>query len=171
MKKQAGFTLIELLVVIAIIALLASVVISSLQSARKKARDAQRMSDIQQIQKAIELYKLDNGHAPYIDEGVCYVGAAEVLCAITEFSTLLGADDWALLEDELAPTYIASLPKDPCGDACFVEGISEAGFFAYHYTAPGAFDGAGEGDYQIFAQNLEMRTGPFGVNTLWGGSF
>ncbi len=54
--KQRGFTLIELLVVIAIIGILSSVVVASLNSARKKARDARRVDDVKQVQLALELY-------------------------------------------------------------------------------------------------------------------
>jgi prepilin-type N-terminal cleavage/methylation domain-containing protein len=53
---SAGFTLIELLVVIAIIGILSSVVLASLNSARAKGRDARRMSDLHNIQLALELY-------------------------------------------------------------------------------------------------------------------
>lgn len=53
---KRGFTLIELLVVIAIIGILSSVVLASLNSARQKGRDARRVSDIKQIQLALELY-------------------------------------------------------------------------------------------------------------------
>jgi len=53
---SAGFTLIELLVVIAIIGILSSVVLASLNSARTKGRDARRMSDLHNIQLALELY-------------------------------------------------------------------------------------------------------------------
>jgi len=54
--KNHGFTLIELLVVIAIIGILASVVLASLNSARKKSRDARRLADVKQLQVALELY-------------------------------------------------------------------------------------------------------------------
>lgn len=54
--KSRGFTLIELLVVIAIIGLLASVVLASLNSARVKGRDARRVSDMKELQNALELY-------------------------------------------------------------------------------------------------------------------
>jgi len=51
-----AFTLVELLVVIAIIALLTAIIISNLASSRAKARDAKRVSDLGNIQLALELY-------------------------------------------------------------------------------------------------------------------
>jgi prepilin-type N-terminal cleavage/methylation domain-containing protein len=62
-KRNKGFTLIELLVVIAIIGILSSVVLASLNSARKKSRDARRISDLKQIQLALEMYADANGSA------------------------------------------------------------------------------------------------------------
>ena len=64
-KNKAGFTLIELLVVIAIISLLSSVVMASLNSARSKARDARRISDIKQLQLALGFYY--DKYGSYID--------------------------------------------------------------------------------------------------------
>lgn len=55
-KGTKGFTLIELLVVIAIIAILSTVVMAGLNSARAKGRDARRLADIKQMQAALELY-------------------------------------------------------------------------------------------------------------------
>jgi general secretion pathway protein G len=64
LHKKSGFTLIELLVVVAIIGILATVVLSSLSSARERARDAKRLSDMKTIYTALVQYELDNGSVP-----------------------------------------------------------------------------------------------------------
>jgi prepilin-type N-terminal cleavage/methylation domain-containing protein len=64
MKAPKGFTLIELLVVIAIIALLSSVVLATLSSARMKGRDAKRISDFQNVHTAMELFYDQFGYYP-----------------------------------------------------------------------------------------------------------
>jgi prepilin-type N-terminal cleavage/methylation domain-containing protein len=76
-KKQSGFTLIELLVVIAIIALLASIVLVALGSARSKSRDAKRIGDVRQLGTALELYYNDNNAYPSALSGLApsYIGA------------------------------------------------------------------------------------------------
>jgi prepilin-type N-terminal cleavage/methylation domain-containing protein len=53
--KSKGFTLIELLVVISIISLLSSIVLSTITTARVKARDAKRLGDLRQFQNAVQL--------------------------------------------------------------------------------------------------------------------
>lgn len=62
MKK--AFTLIELLVVIAVIALLSTLSVVALSSARAKSRDARRLSDIKQIQTALDMYLDSAGTYP-----------------------------------------------------------------------------------------------------------
>jgi general secretion pathway protein G len=64
MINKKGFTLIELLVVVAIIGLLSTLSIVALNTARAKARDSRRVSDIKQIQTALELYYNDNAAYP-----------------------------------------------------------------------------------------------------------
>jgi prepilin-type N-terminal cleavage/methylation domain-containing protein len=102
MEKQRGFTLIELLVVIALIGILASVILVSLNSARGKARDAQRRSDAVQITTAIQLYFNTNGAWP--PSG----GATAPNAGWSNSSD----GTWATLASALQP-YIPSLDKDP----------------------------------------------------------
>ena len=63
-KNSRGFTLIELLIVIAIIGVLATLLMVNFIGVRQRARDAQRKSDIRQIQSALEFYRSDNGFYP-----------------------------------------------------------------------------------------------------------
>ncbi|HWU24634.1 MAG TPA: prepilin-type N-terminal cleavage/methylation domain-containing protein [Candidatus Paceibacterota bacterium] len=94
MSKQArAFTLIELLVVIAIIGLLSSIVLASLNTARAKARDSVRKSDMHTLQVALNSYAFEhNGQYPAVPGG-----------ALVSYLTVL------------VPTYLPSLPEDPRG--------------------------------------------------------
>jgi len=115
-SQQKGFTLIELLVVIAIIGILSSVVLASLNSARLKARDADRLSSVKQIQNALELYQDSNAGYP------------------SDLSILVSA------------TYIATVPGDPLTGVTPFYAALEAGCTGYHLgvtledTLHGAFD-------------------------------
>jgi len=133
-KKSYGFTLIELLVVIAIIGLLSSIVMASLNSAKIKARDAQRISDLKQIRLALELYYNNNNAYP--------------LSASWTRSYLA---KWNTLQTYLAP-YIAKLPKDPINTSLL--GPWNTGYYSYAYRSP-----APSNKYDLVAQ-LENTTDP-----------
>ncbi len=117
-KTNKGFTLIELLVVIAIIGLLATLSVIALNNARERARDSRRVSDIKQIQTALELYFNANDEYP-------------IVASKDDAHTLLTGE----IDDFLNP-----VPQNPSPDDCNV--IWED----YQYVSTGA--GAGyELDY------------------------
>ncbi len=120
MFKKKGFTLIELLVVVSIIGLLSSVVLTSLNEARAKARDAVRISDLQQIQKALQLYYEDNNETYPIYSNDFGILSTNNL-------------SWNNLASELS-VYISPIPKDSINDrtSWFSWG---GGNYAYFYKS------------------------------------
>lgn len=69
MKKTRGFTLIELLVVISILGLLSSIVLVSVQRAKRKAYYTRGELEAREIGTAMELYALDNNERYPCDIG------------------------------------------------------------------------------------------------------
>lgn len=59
-----GFTLIELLVVIAVMGILSSVSYIGIQEVRKTIRDNKRRADLNEVARALELFKADYGQYP-----------------------------------------------------------------------------------------------------------
>jgi prepilin-type N-terminal cleavage/methylation domain-containing protein len=114
-RKHSGFTLIELLVVISIIALLSSVVLSSLSSARSKARDARRLAEIKQLANALYLVADKNG-GTYPSSG----SAAKCLgTAGTCWGGTFSGD--ASINTSLSE-FMKSIPLDPLGSARAAKG-------------------------------------------------
>ena len=62
--NRSGFTLVELAIVITVIAILAGIVVSSYSGAQARTRDTQRLTDAENIIKAIQLYQSDNSTYP-----------------------------------------------------------------------------------------------------------
>ncbi|HEY0980256.1 MAG TPA: type II secretion system protein [Candidatus Paceibacterota bacterium] len=119
--KNRGFTLIELLVVIAVIGILASVVMASLNSARVKARNARRSSDVVQLRNAVNLAITDSGIFPPS-------GWACISATCYGLWSQYPAD--ASVDAMLAP-YISSKPIDPPG------GRDGNGGYLYNGSWPG----------------------------------
>ncbi|CAN5744073.1 hypothetical protein BH11PAT2_BH11PAT2_00900 [soil metagenome] len=105
--ERRGFTLIELLVVIAIIGILSAVVLASLNSARSKANEARRVSDVQEIRKALEFYASDhNGNYPSTGNNLTCLGKD------SSDTCWGGTQGSSVLKTALQP-YLPSIPLDP----------------------------------------------------------
>lgn len=62
--KQFGFTIVELLIVIVVIAILAAISIVAYNGIQDRARTTSIKSDLNSLNKAIQLYYADNGLYP-----------------------------------------------------------------------------------------------------------
>jgi general secretion pathway protein G len=69
-RKQAGFTLIELMVVVVIIAILAGLIIPRFMGETDKAKQAKAKMQIESLESALKMYKLDNGSYPATEQGL-----------------------------------------------------------------------------------------------------
>jgi len=97
-KCGAGFTLIELLITIAIIGIFSTLAIVKTNQYRAKARDAERVSDIKTMEKAVELYIEDNGSPPTLDDD----------------------PTWEELATKLNGYVAGGIPSDPVGDKTYM---------------------------------------------------
>lgn len=62
--KRPGFTIVELLIVIVVIAILAAISTVAYAGIQQRARDTARTAAVQQIQKALEVYRAEKGSYP-----------------------------------------------------------------------------------------------------------
>ena len=143
MSRSRGFTLIELLVVMAIIGVLSSVVLASLNSARIKGRDSRRISDLKQLQIAIELYNGTAGQQYPITN--LFTGTAPTLTSM------------------LTPTHIYTLPTDPTGATPYFYTSTNAAGTACN-TA-----GSGCGSSYVLRAVTENATPAGSFTGTWGG--
>jgi general secretion pathway protein G len=109
-RSDAGFTLIEIMVVVIIIGLLAAVVVPQFLGRVDDARVAKAKEDIQALETALTMYKLDNYSYPSPEVG---------LKALVEKPNDPNVKNWR------AGGYLKHLTKDPWGNE-------------YQYQVPGS---------------------------------
>lgn len=151
-SKIKGFTLIELLVVIAIIGLLSSVVLASLNTARMKSRDAKRLSDMHQMQIALELYYNSFGRYPGSDLAGCGGWDSSGTPVVApSFITPLVSNKF-LLTDLLDSTI-----NNDCGNYAY-----------YRYNAGSSGCSASRGAFYVLGvRNMETSNNPHPSSLGW----
>lgn len=97
MRHKHGFTLMEILISVAIVAILTAIGIVSYNSVNKRARDAKRKSDLEQVRSALEIYRNDKGKYP---------GSAVGWIALTVLDPGDGTGP-------LVTAYLPRIPMDP----------------------------------------------------------
>src|SRR5215813_5092229 len=108
-RGARGFTLIEIMVVVIIIGLLAAVIVPQVMNRVDEARMTKAKADIQSLETALTMYRLDNSKYPTTDQG---------LQALVAQPTDPSVRHWR------QGGYLQRVSKDPWGND-------------YHYEAPG----------------------------------
>ncbi len=147
MKNKKGFTLIELLVVIAIIGLLATLSVVALNNARQKSRDAKRVSDIKQIQTALELY--------FVDQNAYPVETAAITLGSTAYDTLSYSNGFASAAS--GTTYMGQVPSNPTPNGTAYQYSTDASGTGYTITfrLEGATGGLASGAHTATPNGIE----------------
>lgn len=135
MKRTAGgFTLIELMVVIVILGILAGLIVPRIMGRPDEARRAKARIQMESLETALKMYKLDMGNYPTTEQG---------LQALVEPpSTGTPLKNWrqgGYLEK-------GKVPKDPWGND-------------FLYISPGA-----HGDYDLISRGADGEPGGEGKN-------
>jgi len=108
-NQKFGFTLIELLVVMAILGILSVIGIGNFRNAQIKARDSQRKSDLQELQRSLEMYSNDYGGYPQSTvDGEIKVGLENLSW---KTKTVTGSE----FIDSKETLYMKELVGDPIG--------------------------------------------------------
>ena len=131
-----GFTLIELMVVIVILGILAGLIIPRIMGRPEEARRMKARVQIESIETALKLYKLDTGSYPSTEQGL------QALVEPPEVGKL--AKNWR----EGGYLEKGKVPKDPWDNE-------------FYYLGP---DVTGGGDFEIISYGKDGEEGGEGEN-------
>ena len=126
---RKGFTLIEIMVVLVILGILAGLIIPRIMGRPEEARRTKAQIQIESIETALKLYKLDNGLYPTTEQGL------QALVEPPSVGKLASAwREGGYLEK-------GRVPKDPWGNE-------------YVYLSPGI-----HGDFDLVSYGADGETG------------
>lgn len=128
--KQGGkraFTLVELMVVVGIIAVIASIILASISTARQNTREKKRLADLGTIEFALTLYREKERSYPSFDSGA-EIGVGGAIDAVIEL-------------------YGGNVPHDP-------NTTGTGGSYAYWYDSD--FECYAPGQAVIYVRTMEQ---------------
>lgn len=137
----------ELLVVIVVIAVVAAISIVAYNGVQQRARDSERRSDFAHLQKALEMYLIDNDQ--YRHCGATNTAAVSS-CEISGLSA------------RLAPKYMAQVPQDP------VNVTNQQYFYARGWKKSSATGHVRTDSYQDYSMGTKLETEACGCSGAWG---
>jgi len=132
--NNRGLTLIEIMVVMVILGILATLIVPRIMGRPDEARQVQARVQIQSIETALKLYKLDNGYYPTTDQGLQALVEAPTVGQLPR-----AWRDGGYLEK-------GKVPKDPWGNE-------------YVYLSPGVQD-----DYDLSSYGADGEPGGEGYD-------
>lgn len=158
--KSTGFTIVELLIVIVVIGILAAIVIVAYNGIQSSAKNTERKAELSSVQKALELFYVDNGGYPRCPNDARGGTGANLTPYATSSGTLVSC-----LGDDLVPKYISVLPSDPTSDGAQYEYRYGAG---YKKSGPTSFSGTTPSDNYILGTKEDGVSSP--SYSGWGQS-
>lgn len=140
-KREGGFTLLELLIVIAIIAILSIALVFMLNPAEtlKKARDAQRISDLKTVKTALGVM-LTATSSPSLDN--TFGAVVPLICLSKGDGTAAGALG-AKIAYSAFPAPTSGITATPGSDAVTTSTFAAAGYTASSAANLGLVNGNG----------------------------
>lgn len=146
-RLNRAFTLIEIIIVITIIVILTALALASAKAMREKSRDMRRMTDMQELYKAVLMYKSKTGKLPCSSAG-------DPLSV--DIKSTSNASNNCLIRDLVSANIMPNVPRDPSG--AFRDNT-----YPYKYERDAA-------DPDLFYVQAVLERGDYRVDTNYASS-